>query len=279
MIGQYTKIDITNAISSLGIGKGDTLYITSSLGFVGIPPSHITDSAKLCHIFYDSIREVIGIEGTIMVPTFSYSFGRSTETKPVIYSVKNTPSKVGIFSNFILNHSDSDRSIDPMVSVSGIGPNFKSFINSLPHSSYGEGSFLSRLAKSEAKLLNIGIGPGWLPFVHYIDWLNKAPYRYDKIFHGIIENKHREKKPQDWLYSVKSKGVEAQPETQTIGKLALNKGIWERQPLGKINIYACACNDYFEFALKESKINKWILCKGNDFDPISLDLKHSAGKK
>ena len=67
------------------------------------------------------------------------------------------------------------------------GTRLMEFIRDLPPTSYGEGSFLSRFAKSDAKILNLGIGPVWLPFVHHIDWLLKSPYRYDKLFKGFIK--------------------------------------------------------------------------------------------
>ena len=33
--------------------------------------------------------------------------------------------------------------------------------------------------------MSVGLGTNWTPFIHYLDYINMVPYRYDKLFCGI----------------------------------------------------------------------------------------------
>ena len=129
---------------------------------------------------------MIGEDGTLIVPTFSYTFGKGTANEPAVFDPQTTPADIGPFRILFCNRKVSrDRWIRCCRWPKGT--RLMEFIRDLPPTSYGEGSFLSRFAKSDAKILNLGIGPVWLPFVHHIDWLLKSPYRYDKLFKGFIK--------------------------------------------------------------------------------------------
>ena len=68
---RYTSIDeIKHLISSLGLKKKDVVLVHSSLFSLGKIENNVEG-------FYKAIRDVIGEEGTIIVPTFTYSFRRN----------------------------------------------------------------------------------------------------------------------------------------------------------------------------------------------------------
>ena len=78
----YTKEDITEALRHVGIKKNDTIFFTTSLGMLGIPKiKGPVNTNKISKFILDGIKEVIGSKGTILVPTYSYSFGDSNEKK------------------------------------------------------------------------------------------------------------------------------------------------------------------------------------------------------
>ncbi len=270
MKGNYSKEDIPSALKKAGIQKGDTVYVSSSLGLIGCPPENIKSTDNLCELFYHAIWDVIGEDGTLIVPTFSYTFGKGTANEPAVFDPQTTPADIGAFPNFVLQQEGVTRSLDPMLSVAGKGTRLMEFIRDLPPTSYGEGSFLSRFAKSDAKILNLGIGPVWLPFVHHIDWLLKSPYRYDKLFKGFIKQ-GKELIPLQWVYNVRIRMDNSYPSTQAVGKMAEEAGLWKSAPLGKVKIFSIVCHPYFDFAKDAAQKNPWLLVRGPAVDPASLE--------
>ena len=65
--------DIVNAIQNVGVMKNDVLFSHSNIGFFGKLYDAKTTN-DYCHAFMKAIFEIIGINGTLVVPTFSYSF-------------------------------------------------------------------------------------------------------------------------------------------------------------------------------------------------------------
>ena len=126
-------------------------------------------------IFFDAFKETVGKKGTILIPTYSYTF-KSNQLKT--FDTKRTKSKIGAFPNFFLKQRGVVRSDDPIVSVSGYGYKAKKILNYRYTSSYGKNSIFSRLIKfKNVKCCSIGLDIGWLPFIHHLDYLSNAPFR------------------------------------------------------------------------------------------------------
>ena len=257
----YPIKDIIKSLKESGIDNGDTVFITTSLGMIGIPPKEINSIEKLNILFMDAIINVIG-KGNIIVPTYSYTFGDSTAVDPKTFDIKKTNSKIGPFPNYVLTRGDFMRSKDPFMSVACKGSNCRKLLTNLTNSSYGEGSFFSRMVSDEnIKCCSIGLGPNWTPFIHYADWLAKVPYRYDKAFYGYIKDgsKIEYKK---WIYSVPCLIPEAQADAHKVGRLAEKSGIWNSSKLGRARVYTSNCKEYFDFVMQQMKEDKWLLAKG-----------------
>ena len=127
---KYSGEDIVNALRKLGIMHGDMVYFSMGFGFLG-KAEGVKSSEDLNKLFFDSIREVLGSEGTILVPTFSYTFGRSLASELAVFDPIETKSDTGPFPEFFRQQAGVNRSLDPMVSVSGTGPKFKELIAGL----------------------------------------------------------------------------------------------------------------------------------------------------
>jgi aminoglycoside 3-N-acetyltransferase len=87
----YTLEDIARSLREAGICRGDSIFIHSNIGFFGaLRDAQSPEEYYLA--FKKAIFSVIGSAGTLVVPTFSYSFcwGKS-------YNRKETPSVCGFF--------------------------------------------------------------------------------------------------------------------------------------------------------------------------------------
>lgn len=270
----YTYEDIVFALKELGIRKGDRIYVTTSLGFVGKPPEYVKNIKALCQLFYTAIMEVIGEEGNLLVPCFSYTFGKGHALNPAVFDPKQTKSEIGPFPSFVASLPESLRSADPMLSVCSVGRHDRNLLEIKALCSYCEGSFLSRLVKSDAKFVNIGIGYKWMPFIHYIDWLLKVPYRYEKVFNGIVIGEFSVNAP--WAYYSRALIEESNPAEDEVAYQAYMKGIFKQATLGNIRIYSCSVKEYFDFSLELSKGKAWILAKGPECDVLEKEKKRTG---
>jgi len=260
---KYTKQDIKNALIDAGITKTDTVFFSTSLGMVGLPPKEIKNQEDLNRLFLDVLREVLS-DGNIIVPTYSYTFGKSLASDLAEFK-KNTSAEIGSFPNFVLKQPDVIRSIDPFMSVACIGKDCKKLLSNLSNISYGEGSFFEKLVKI-GKCCSIGLGPNWTPFIHYADYLAKVPHRYDKLFWGKINGKTI-----PWIYSVRFMGDESYPYAHIAGREAENAKIWKYSNLGRARIYVSNCKKYFDFVMDKLKQNPWYLAKGPAIDVIEKE--------
>ena len=69
----YSKKDILIALRNAGIDKSDDILVHSNLGFFGKLDGN-KESVDYCQSFAEAIFDIIGEEGTLIVPTFTYSF-------------------------------------------------------------------------------------------------------------------------------------------------------------------------------------------------------------
>ena len=66
----YSKKDILIALRNAGLVKGDDILVHSNLGFFGKLDGN-KESVDYCQAFAEAIFDVIGNEGTLIVPTLS----------------------------------------------------------------------------------------------------------------------------------------------------------------------------------------------------------------
>ena len=161
-----TKDFLIDKFSQLGINQGDTLLVHASLSSLG----YVVGGAEA---LYYALREVIGNEGTIVVPsqTVEISDPASWQYPPVpeewhdvirdampAYSKELSYSKaMGAFSQFIGILPDSIRSNHPMYSFTAIGENASEIIGQDSFDfPFGDKSPLGRMYSIGAKVLMIG---------------------------------------------------------------------------------------------------------------------------
>ena len=91
----YDIKNLSKALKKVGIKKNDNLLVHSSLGLFG-KLKGINKKKKLAQIFFKEIKKIIGKNGNIIVPTFTYSlFNNKTFIK------NKSESNMGIFSEYV----------------------------------------------------------------------------------------------------------------------------------------------------------------------------------
>ena len=253
----YSKKDIFNALKKIGISKGDSILIHSNLGFFG-KLKEAKKSVDYCKIFTDTILDIIETNGTLVVPTFSYSFCWDQ-----IFDMDNTAtSDCGIFSEYIRKNEKSIRSEDGIHSIAAIGKNAGFFTQNAPKQSFGKNSFWERFRKENGKICRFNLNADFNTFIHYVEKEMNVPYRFDKIFSGeiIIEGI---KKSHENIHFVRDLNDENTiPDLSKLELKMKEMNYIKKSNLGKGQILSYYAKDVFNIISKEIIKNPNFLIKG-----------------
>jgi len=172
---QSNYSDLKELFINLGVKKDKVVMIH---GF--IPSLGKIDGGY--ETFFNVLFELVGKDGGIIVPTFTYSF-----TKGEIYDVKETKSTVGDFTNYFLTLDNCYRSLEPNFSMAGIGKNVKNIICRDRLLTFGKNSIYEKIEEADVLFLLLGIN--WdqgLSYFMHLEASYKLKYRYNKLFNGKI---------------------------------------------------------------------------------------------
>lgn len=242
----YSKDDIIKALVDVGISKNDNVFIHSNIGFFG-KLQDATNKESYYEIFRGAILEVIRKNGTIVVPTFSYSFCWNQT-----YDKKISPSTTGMFPEMIMRDPKSFRSDDANFSVTAIGKNAEYFTKDAPSDSFGKNSFYERFLQNKGKICNFNFDAG-STFVHYVEKLIGVPYRFEKAFTGksVVDGQLRDETYIHYARDLSNPKV--YPDFSKMDKLAKKLGLAKTANLGRGQIVCISARDTLELIYQEIK--------------------------
>jgi len=182
---------LKDILNNLGIEQGNTIYLAINMGKVPLPNIAVELNTasirkreeKWCKFVLDHILNAIGESGTLLVPTFSYSCGM----KQLPFKLESTPSEVGPFTEYFRNHDRVVRSLHPIFSVSGLGPNASSILEKTGKSAFGILSPFGRLSRYNTKFLMLGVNlTRSLTYMHHLEHNYGCSHRYHKLFYSDV---------------------------------------------------------------------------------------------
>jgi aminopeptidase-like protein/aminoglycoside N3'-acetyltransferase len=226
----------------------------------------------------DALRTVVGDDGTILVPTFTFSFCRQEN-----FDVQNTPTPGGPWSTSagFLEHFRKMpgvvRSRDPIHSVAAQGPRAAQLLSDLPNTCFGPGSVYERLMEAGAKICMLGVSLEEATFRHYAEEVVGVPFRFKKLFTGYIRDGEQSTKS-GWLYNVRIIADNGYPEGTRLERKAIDAGLCRVARLGRADIRAIDCRSYFDLTVRELKEDRWLTAKGPEGDPIEIEKRRAAAK-
>jgi len=253
----YSMEDIVKALQNVGIHYGDNIFIHSNIGFFGRLDG-ANDSESYYRIFKDAIFEVIGDDGTLVVPTFSYSFCWNE-----VFDKEKTPGICGIFSEIVRMDSQSLRSDDANFSIAAIGKNAEYFTKDAPAHSFGDKSFWERFLKCDGKFCNFNYDSA-STFIHYVEKLLDVEYRYDKKFPGKFISKSKEIDSAFYHFVCDLDKPENGPDFTKFDKCSKELGIAKIADLGRGQIVSISAKDTLELIKNEINKNPGFLIKGSN---------------
>lgn len=251
----YTRDDLAKALRVVGITKGAVVFTHSNLGFLGIPEGGNTKE-NVFQTVLGAFLDVLGPEGTLCVPTFTYSFCKRQDFNP-----ETSPSTVGLFTEMLRQHPDAVRSLDPIFSVAAIGAKARELLEGISNDCFGPGSFWERLRKANGLICNVGIGAHAV-FLHHIEDCLNVKYRYKKLFTGnLIINGAAQK--HSVLYRCHDMNdARTVLDTSKYEAAARSSGAVIARKVGRGEVNCITCEKMFEIAETGLKRDKWFLTVG-----------------
>ncbi len=148
-----TRAVLVNHLKEAGLQKGDTVLAHCAMSRIGF----LEDGPKT---LVDSLLEVIGTEGNLMMPTspnasFQIDYARNTR----IFDVIKTPSALGAVTEYFRNLPGVCRSAHPTEPVAALGPDAQWLTEGHlgEPTPYTSNSPFCRLYEKNGKILYIGV--------------------------------------------------------------------------------------------------------------------------
>jgi len=148
-----TKEKIKSDLLSAGIKRGDLLMVHSSMSSIGYLENGPAG-------FVDACLEVLGKEGTLVMPAFAHNtFSKIYLDTDPVFDILKSPSKAGAITEELRKRANSLRSFHPTDAVTAHGPLAEYLVKD--HfgqiTPYNNMSPYFRIAEKKGKILNIGI--------------------------------------------------------------------------------------------------------------------------
>ncbi len=196
---EVTKNQVIACLEEIGVQPGDGLLTHSAIQFLGRPIGG-------AGMYMEAIMEVIGPQGTLVVPTFNFGFARGEP-----YDPEETPSQgMGAFSEYVRQRPQARRTSHPMQSVSVIGYYAADLAERDTPSAFDPGSAFERMLALDFKLLLLGAHVSATSIYHISEQHNRVPYRYWKDFSGLVRS------PSGWeerAYRMYVRDLDLDPKT------------------------------------------------------------------
>lgn len=194
------------AFEELGVRSGCTLLVFSH---IKSGPDAETKALEVL----ETLRDVIGPQGTILAPTFTLtaiamqedplvplplwlaSYYKASPREPAIFRVRHTPADVqvvGYLPELLRNLPGAKRSNHPVYSFTAWGPYAKLLTQSSPfHFPLGSNSPLARLYSLNGELLLMNVDHEVNSLLHLAEVWAEAPYIQRSLHIKVGENRWR----------------------------------------------------------------------------------------
>ncbi len=175
----YSSSDLTEAFKRAGIKNGDTLFLSARLSALGRLEG-ANSSQSFCQKIFDAIFEILGNNGTLVVPTYTQQVG--CFGTPYIH--ESTPTPYGEFYEFIRKKENAVRSFHPVFSLTAVGAKAEAICGNVDTSAFGMNSAFGYLFRHGAKSASLGfeyLDGNIVKGAHYIEATYGVPYYYNKV--------------------------------------------------------------------------------------------------
>jgi aminoglycoside 3-N-acetyltransferase len=253
-------IPYTEIVHFLQISKGDILYVTSDIRELMITCRNNGEEFK-CELFIESLQNAVGMEGTLLFPTFNWNFCIG-----IPFDYYKTKGKTGSLGNFALEMPCFKRTPHPLYSFAVWGKAQNDLMMLDNKSGFGEGSPFEYMHKNNAKTMTIGLTPGFIKtpqvgrmgntFKHYVEQMHKVDYRYEKEFTTLYTDANGN--TENRTYSMYVRDLDKNPVSKPSGiiyQIMLDLGICKYFEINGVHFHITDLAGMFEVISLELRYN------------------------
>ncbi len=183
-----SRTDIIAALRAAGVEPGMTVFSHANIAFFG----RVEGAAgmdDLIQIMLGCFAEVLGSDGTLVLPVFTYSFGSDKDAK--VFDLQKSLSTTSGMGNWLITSGQGARSADPMLSVVATGGKAQALTADIGQVCFGPESIWARLHADDALICNLNLDSG-STYLHWVERERGVDYRSDIPMSGtIIDNGQR----------------------------------------------------------------------------------------
>tara|TARA_B100000686_G_C16760892_1_gene958608 strand:+ start:1441 stop:2268 length:828 start_codon:yes stop_codon:yes gene_type:complete len=268
-MSDYNINSLQEKLMTIGVKSGDAIYCHSNIGYFGMPENIVTKE-ELCEKYYYSLLKAVGKDGTLVFPTYTYSFSKNKNNTRLskrdfknnvifneVFNTKNSKSNMGILSEYVRSQKNAIRTEDPFYSSVIIGKLSSYLSENISNNSFDKNSLFSRFFKINGKFLNLNF-PG-TTFIHYVERELSVDYRYDKEFEGEITTRYGNQLKK-WIITVSDLSKPGHTHNPYhFVKYIKNNNIAKYTSLGKGEILIISAKQIFDTIRNKIKSDKWFL--------------------
>lgn len=236
--------DVTDALLSIGVTQGKVVLVHPD-AIVAAQFSPMPDERRLA-LLIEAVEAAIGDSGTLVIPTFSYSF-----TKGEPFDVLHTPSSVGMVSEWFRTQPGVCRSADPIFSFASRGPRAEELCAIPVQECFGANSVFAALHQWNAEIVDLGcsLSRGGT-FVHYVETAHAVDYRYSKVFSGTVILPNGQTCERSVVYNVRDLSRKSEADLRRLQKRLEAEKKLRNADIGRSRILAVTSKDLFDTASK-----------------------------
>jgi aminopeptidase-like protein len=145
-------------------------------------------------------------------------------------------------------------------------------LSDLPRTCYGAGSIYDRLHDEGARIITVGLGLYWATYRHYIEEHFGVPFRFSKLFTGIIRDNSVER-TETWSYYASPFTSHCGPIGVPLEKLAREAGICRVAAVGRSEVCSIGAREYRACAVGQFSKNPWLAAMGPPLERNELIAK------
>lgn len=238
-------------LADIDINRGDNIYISSEL--LGVLYSFHKKGEKFDpNIFLNDIIDYIGEEGTVIIPTYTFSFSNYG-----IYDYCKTKSEVGYLGNVALQRHDFQRTLHPMHNMAVYGKNKELLCGLKNTNSFGEDSPFAWMIEHNTKEVGIGLSfEKATTYFHYIENMAQVPYRYNKVFKGEYIDKNGDRSIREYDYPARRLDIGYTKKKEGFKKILIDSDSYIEYCIDGIDAYVIDMNKSYLALYEEYTVGR-----------------------
>lgn len=167
MKSSLTQERTAAALRALGLPAAAILFVHSSMSSMG----YVEGGADA---IVDAFLDVLGPEGTLVAPTFTFAHGRSDNP---VFDLARDPSEMGRLTEVIRTRTPARRSCHLLHSVAALGARAEEITASHGPSAWAADGPFWKLNELDGHILLLGVPYLRCTYFHLLEQLVQVPYR------------------------------------------------------------------------------------------------------